>query len=77
MAVLLEPVADAPAGFTDYVARFTHPRRDMRAQVFRAPDEAQALRLALDTLDAQSATGWVLLDLVTMEEAIARRGGRR
>lgn len=69
--------ADAPQGFTDYVVRFGHAGRDARTQVFRATSEAEAVELALDAIDDGRWAGWHILDMVTVEEAIARRGGQR
>lgn len=66
-----------PKGLTDYVVRFTHVSRPMRTIVYRAPDEAGALDLALSFLAWPAMAEWMLLDVVTMDESIARRGGVR
>ncbi len=66
-----------PKGLIDYVVRYTHLTRPMRTIVYRAPDEAAALTLAVEMLQQSAMVDWMLLDVVTMDESIARRGGIR
>lgn len=49
----------------------------MRTIVYRAADEGAALDLALAMLQQSAMADWMLLDVVTMDESIARRGGIR
>ncbi|NEK64659.1 MAG: hypothetical protein G3W71_19430 [Xanthomonas perforans] len=66
-----------PKGLIDYVVRFTHLTRPMRTIVYRAPNEGAAVELAVELLQQSAMSDWMLLDVVTMEESIARRGGIR
>jgi len=66
-----------PKGLIDYVVRYTHLTRPMRTIVYRAADEAAAIALAVELLAQPAMSEWMLLDVVTMDESIARRGGIR
>lgn len=65
----------APAGLTDYVVRFSMPGRASRATVFRAANESAAIELAHDAATTGRWQGWAIVELLTVEESIARRGG--
>lgn len=65
----------APPGLVDYVVRFSHPRRDVRTAVFRAASEIAVLDLVQTAATEGRWQGWSILDVMTVEEAIARRGG--
>lgn len=74
------PAADAantPAGLVDYIVRFLHPTMSARTQVYRAADEASALEFALAYVQSDLMEDWRIQDIMTVDEAIARRGGRR
>lgn len=76
----IRPAADSahtPVGFTDYVVRFLHPTMFARTQLYRAASEAAAMELALADVRNARLDGWRIQDVMTVDEAIARRGGRR
>lgn len=65
-------------GLVDFVVRFTKPGSDMRTQVLRVIDEAQAISKALDAVGVDGPwAGWSILDVSTMAEAQARYRGQR
>lgn len=75
----LEKIAavEAPAGFTDYVVRFRKPGQLMRSQVFRVRSEAEAVERARTAVQTGNWQGWSIMDVVTVEESVARYRGVR
>lgn len=66
----------APEGLTDYIVRFRCRGRDVRSQVFRAATESAAVQLVQDAAAPGGRwAGWSILDMLTVDEAMARRGG--
>lgn len=66
-----------PDGFTDYVVRFRRTGALMRSQVFRVRSEQEATQMAEAAVQTGNWRGWAIMDVATVEEAMARFRGVR